>query len=119
MKTKLHVFQSDRMALEVLPFTGPDAVELRGGRPRAYERIDLKLLENDMIRKIENHLKEPHLRIPRISEQFEANAFGGVSQGDDIFNEQKFDIKGYNQYQKDLQFEGMSPAEQHMALLHQ
>ena len=47
----------------------------------------MKLLENNLVRKIENHLREPHLRIPRISEQLEDNIYGGITQGDNLFNE--------------------------------
>lgn len=47
----------------------------------------MELLDNAMVRRIEMHLKEPHLRLPRISEQFEAKTYGGVSQNDNIYNE--------------------------------
>lgn len=54
----------------------------------------MELLDNAMVRRIERHLKEPHLRLPRISEQFEAKTFGGISQNDRIYDEQYFDVEG-------------------------
>ena len=87
--------------------------------PRAalQQREELALLDNEMVRKIERHLAEPHLRIPRISEQMEINRFDGIGQGDNIYDEQLFDIEGYDKHRKQHELAGLSPAVQEERLL--
>lgn len=51
------------------------------------------MLDNALIRKITNHLREPHLRISRISEQIPIQEV----QDDNIYNEQVFDEEGYEE----------------------
>lgn len=76
----------------------------------------MELLDNAMVKRIERHLKEPHLRLPRISEQFEAKTYGGISQNDNIYNEQYFDYEGIRAIDKSAKLDTLSPKEQQSLL---
>ena len=53
----------DELAVESFPLLPWEDIE-----DGLYEREDLELLNDEMVRNIEMHLREPHLRIQRISE---------------------------------------------------
>ena len=60
------------------------------GRMHVQEIKNMQMLDDSLVRKIITHLRDPKLRITRISEQISE-----MVEPDNIHNVQKFDMEGY------------------------
>jgi hypothetical protein len=86
--------------LENYVFEGVGIIpEMKDGR-LVYNQIpDMQFLSDQLVRKITNHLRDPSIRISRISDQI------GVSEADNIYNSQVFDSAAFESLQE---FEALS-----------
>lgn len=58
---------------------------------------NMQMLDDSLVRKITMHLRDPKLRITRISEQISE-----LAEPDNIYNLQKFDMEGYEKLEQNM-----------------